>query len=261
MIDAHCHLDDPKFGDEPIEVIERARDAGVTAMIVAGVDLPSSRTLVALADEHPNVYVCVGCHPHEASKFKAEDAGALRDLAKHPKVVAIGEIGLDYHYDHSPRDVQREVFSRQLSLAQQLGLPVVVHNRDAGEDVSAILGRWSSQASPDYGGRRFGMLHCFSEGVDEAKRYIGLGFCLSLACPITYPNAQKTRDVASVVPLDRLLSETDAPYLPPQALRGQRNEPANVASVVAKIAELRGISDEDVATQTAANARRLFHLP
>lgn len=272
MIDAHAHLDDPKFGDEPLEVLQRARAAGVQAIVVTGVDLPSSRALLALADEYgalpealeggrPALYVCVGFHPHEASKFKPKDLETLRDLAGHPKVVAIGEIGLDYHYNHSPRDIQRETFSRQLTLAQQLGLPVVVHNREADEDVSAILGRWSSQASPEYGGRRFGMLHCFSQGPDAARRYLDLGFCISLACPVTYPNAQTSRDVAATVPLDRLLTETDAPYLPPQSLRGQRNEPANVAAVVAKIAELRGIPVQDAATQTADNARRLFRIP
>jgi len=240
-------------------------------MVVAGVDLASSRALVALADWDPDIYVCIGFHPHEAAGMRPRDTEELRALAKHPKVVAIGEIGLDYHFDHSPRDVQREVFSRQLLLAQQLGLPVVVHSRESGEDVYRILAEWakalggqeSSTAaentlSAGMGG--LGMLHCFSEGVEEACQYLDLGFSVSLSGTVSYPNAHKTRQVAAHIPLDRLLTETDAPYLPPQALRGHRNEPANVAAVVSEIAALRGLEGAEVASRTADNTIRLFRL-
>jgi len=258
VIDSHCHLDDPKLGDEPIEVLARARAAGIRAMIAAGVDLPSSRSLVAIAEEHEAVYVAVGFHPHEAIKFRDQDAGELRRLAEHPKVVAIGEIGLDYHFDHSPREVQRDVFVRQLTLAADIGLPVVIHNRDAQDDMYPFLAEWAAYARnlPE-----IGMLHCFSEDLPAAEQYVDLGFHLSIACPVTYPNAQNTRDVVAGIPLYRLLTETDSPYLPPQNLRGKRNEPANVAAVVDKIAEIKGYESTFVAEQTAGNAIRLFALP
>ena len=291
MIDAHAHLDDPKFGDGPLEVLQRAGAAGVTAIVVAAVDLPSSRALIAMAHEHgaepeglegrralagtggplpaalegrdgalPNLHVAVGFHPHEASKLRPEDITTLRALSRDRSVVAIGEIGLDYHYNHSPRDVQREAIRRQLDLAADLALPVVVHNRDAEEDMYPILRDWAREAGTAYGGRQLGMMHCFSGGPSEAERYLDLGFCLSIACSVTYPNAQKTREVVAAVTLDRLLTETDSPYLPPQTHRGGRNEPAHVAAVVAKIAELKGLPEVQVATETTTNARRLFSI-
>jgi TatD DNase family protein len=173
-------------------------------------------------------------------------------------VVAIGEIGLDFHFDHSPQDVQRRALRELLDLAADLALPVVVHNRDANDCVRDILGEWSQEAAGEYGGRPLGMLHCFSEDLTQAEYYLGLGFYLSLACTVTYPNAKITHEVAMKAPLDRLLTETDAPYLPPQGQRGQRNGPANVAAVVGRIAELREMTPADVALQVDRNAEALF---
>ena len=257
MIDSHLHLDDDKFGEEVAAVIERAEEAGVTAMVTAGVDLASSRAALALAERHAAVYAAVGFHPHEAATMQPEDTRELRRLADHPKVVAVGEIGLDYYRDHSPRETQRRVMQDQLDLAAELGFPVVVHNRKADRDIYAILSRWSEAAASSYQGRSLGMLHCFSEDLEAALRYIALGFCVSLAGPVTYPNAGKAWEVAGGVPLDRLLVETDSPYLPPQSRRGHRNEPAHVAAVVAQIASQRKLSPADVAAQTAHNAAAL----
>lgn len=262
MIDSHVHLDDAKYGEREIEeVVARARLAGVTAMLCAGVDLESSRRVVGLADRFPEVYAAVGFHPHEASKLTDGDLAHLRTLAAHPKVVAVGEIGLDYHYDHSPRETQRRSLRAQLELAAGLGYPVVVHSRNSSEDMWALLSDWAAGSAHRYGGRPLGMLHCFSEDLAAARRYVDLGFYISLACTVTYPKSAHTRTVAAELPLDRLLTETDAPYLPPQPRRGQRNEPAHVNAVVDQIASVRGLAPALVAAQTAMNAAALFSFP
>lgn len=261
MIDSHVHLEDPKLTLDADAVVRRAVAAGVRAMITAGVDLPTSGASVAFAERYPQVYAAVGFHPHDAEKMAAGDLERLRALAAHQKVVAIGEIGLDYYRDHSPRPTQRRVLEQHLELAADLALPVVVHSREAAQDTRDILSRWARQAAGRYGGRSLGMLHCFSGDLAAALGYVERGFLISLAGPVTYPNARKTHQVATDVPLDRLLVETDAPYLPPQGLRGQRNEPANVAAVVAQIARLRGQPGEAVAEATARNAVALFQLP
>ncbi|MSQ28480.1 MAG: TatD family deoxyribonuclease [Dehalococcoidia bacterium] len=262
MVDSHVHLDDLKYREEEIEgVVGRALSSGVTAMFCAGVHLASSQQAVQLAGRFPEVYAAVGFHPHEASKLSPGDLTRLRDLSGQPKVVAVGEIGLDYHYDHSPRAVQRAAFRSQLDLAAELRLPVVVHNRDSSEDMWALLSGWAAQAAAHYQGRPLGMLHCFSDDLEAAHRYVELGFYISLACTVTYPKSHHTRAVAAGLPLDRLLTETDSPYLPPQTRRGQRNEPAFVASVVDQIAAVRGVAPEVVATQTALNAAALFSIP
>ena len=261
MIDSHVHLDDRKFGSEVEAVISRAAAAGVRAMVSAGVDLESSRCTLKLAEQHPSVYAAVGFHPHEAAKMRPGDLQTLRSLAEHPRVVAIGEIGLDYYRDLAPRDVQRRVLQEQLTLAAELGLPVVIHSREASQDTFQTLSQWASEVTPRYQGRLLGVMHCFSGDADNALDYVALGFYISLAGPVTYPNARKTRDVATRVPLERLLVETDAPYLPPQGQRGQRNEPANVAAVVAEIGRLKETGSEEVACQTSRNAEAVFRLP
>ena len=261
MIDAHVHLDDEQYGNDPAPIIERAAAAGVTAMLSAGVHLTSGLAAIAIAERYSGVYAAVGFHPHEASLLRPEDLNAMREVAAHPKVVAIGEIGLDYYRDLSPRDVQQRALRAQLDLAAELAMPVVVHTREVGPDMYAVLSAWAAEASPQYHGRPLGMMHCFSEDAAAALRYVDLGFHISLAGPITYPNGGKTRAVAVAVPLDRLLAETDSPYLPPQSHRGQRNEPAHVAAVVQQIATERGLPAAAVATQTVRNAAALFGLP
>ena len=230
-------------------------------MLCAGVDLASSEQVVRLAGRFPEVYAAVGFHPHEASKLSPGDLTRLGELSSQPKVVAVGEIGLDYHYDRSPRDVQRRTLQSQLDLAAELRLPVVIHNRDSSEDMWVLLSEWAAQAASDYRGRPLGMLHCFSDDLEAAHRYVELGFYISLACTVTYPKSHHARAVAAGLPLDRLLIETDSPYLPPQTRRGQRNEPAFVAAVADQIAAVRGVAPEVVATQTALNAAALFSIP
>ncbi len=258
MIDCHLHLDDAMFAHDAERLIEAADLAGVRIMLSAGVDMESSQAAVQLAERHGPVYAAIGFHPHEAARLTDEDLIEMRLLASHPKVVAIGEIGLDYYRDHSPAEVQRRVLREQLDLAAEVRLPVVVHNRNANADMRELLAAWAEDAAGEYDGRPLGMLHCYSEDLAEAERYIGLGFYISLAGPVTYPNARSTHEVAMRAPFDRLLTETDAPYLPPQGQRGQRNTPANVAAVVQRIAELREVTPAEVSLQVHRNAETLF---
>lgn len=258
MIDCHVHLDDALFGTETEQVIEAAEAAGVTLLVTAGVDVESSHAAIQLAEHHRSIFATVGFHPNETSRMGPDDLLELRMMAAHPKVVAIGEIGLDFYRDHSPADVQRRALREQLDLAAEAGLPVVIHNRQANDCMRQILAQWAEEAAPDYQGRPIGMLHCYSENLEEAERYIGLGFYISLAGPVTYPNAKPTHEVAARAPMDRLLTETDAPYLPPQGQRGQRNGPVNVAAVVQRIAELRELPAAEVSLQVHRNAEMLF---
>ncbi len=253
IVDTHAHLDFPDFAQDREAVLERARQAGVTAIVTIGIDVETSRAAVALAEQYPGVYASVGLHPHEAARGTEEAYRLLADLARHPRVVAIGEIGLDYHYDRPPRAVQQEAFRRQIRMAVEAGLPVIVHAREAYDDVLDILREEGACLAG-------GVMHCFSGDVRVAEQCLSLGFHLSLAGPVTFRNAQTTKEVASRVPLDRLLVETDCPFLSPHPYRGQRNEPARVVLVVEEIARLRGLSYAEVAAATAANARRLFRL-
>lgn len=230
-------------------MLERARQAGVELIIVPGVDLPSSRQAVALAQQHAEVVAAVGVHPHDAKTLDAATLNELRELARQPRVIAIGEIGLDYYRDLSPRDVQRRAFEAQLELAAELGLPVIVHDRDAHADILAIL---HSTA---------GVLHSFSGDVAMAERVLELGFYLGISGPVTYPNAARLRAVVEAAPLERLLIETDAPYLAPQAHRGQRNEPAYVRYVAEAIAVIKSRTVEQVIEQTTRNAYCVFRIP
>lgn len=254
LIDSHAHINDRRFAADREEVLARARGAGLAGIVNVGFDLPSSAECLELADKYPFLYAAVGVHPHDAGEVPPDYLDRLRELARHPKVVALGEMGLDYYRDLSPRETQRKVFREQLALARELNLPVIIHDRDAHTDVLDILRR-------DGLGPRGGVMHCFSGDWEVARECLDLGLYISLAGPVTYPNAQKVREVAARVPLERLLVETDCPYLPPQPWRGKRNEPAYVRCVAEEIARLRGISFAEVALASARNCQHLFGLP
>lgn len=249
LIDTHCHLDDGKFAEDRAETIARARAAGVELMVAVGTGdgPPDLSAGVRLAEAHSFMYATVGVHPHDASKADDASFSELRRLAGHPKVVAIGEIGLDYHYDLSPRETQRAIFARQLALARETGLPVVVHTREAWSDTMAIL---REQPGP-------GVMHCFTGDAEQAREALALGFYLSFSGVITFPKAEPTREAARITPLNRVLIETDCPYLAPVPHRGKRNEPAFVAHVAQRLAEVRGCPVEDVAGAAWSNFESL----
>lgn len=255
LIDTHTHLDDARFNDDRDAMIQRARDAGIDAFVTIGCDLATSRAAVELADRYPFIYAAVGVHPHEAKQIGDDWYDHLRRLAGHPKVVAYGEIGLDYHYNHSSPKLQRERFREQVTLARELRLPIVIHTREAQEDTMSIL---REERAGDVGG----IFHCFSGDAWLAKDALDLGFSLSFSGVITFQNAAMLRDIVKTVPIDRLLVETDCPYLTPAPHRGKRNEPAYVSLVVRQIAELRpDLSLEAIARHTTENARRILRLP
>ncbi len=253
IFDTHTHLNDADLFDNSAELIQRAQDAGVVRMLVPGYDQESSRRAMELANRFPGVYAAVGIHPHDAKTATEKDFTDLEDWASDPKVVAIGEIGLDYHYDNSPRDVQAEVFRRQMEIAKQKGLPIVIHDREAHADVMALV----KEASPLIAG---GIMHSYSGSVEMAMECIKLGFYLSFSGPLTFKNAKKPREVAAALPLDRLLVETDAPYLTPEPYRGKQNEPANVRLVLDKLIEIRDETPDDIARAVYHNALRVFQL-
>jgi len=259
LVDSHCHLDLPQFDADRDAVIARMAESGVRYAVNPGVDLPSSRAAVALAlRQRECIYAAVGIHPHEAKTLDAVALKELEQLATSPRVVAVGEIGLDYYRDLSPRDVQRRAFVAQLELAAELDLPVIVHDREAHDDVLALLSDWHSTL--DIRRSTLGVLHSFSGDVAMAEQVVALGFFIGVSGPVTYRNADRLRDVVRAVPLDRLLIETDAPYLTPLPRRGQRNEPAYVSIVAQAVADVRGVTLEQVAAQTTANACVLFGL-
>jgi len=253
LADSHCHLDDARFDEDREAVIERALAAGVGFMLAIGTGdgPPDLEAGVRLAEGHEKIYATIGVHPHDARKSDNETWRRLAELAAHPKVVAIGEIGLDYYYDNSPRERQREVFAEQLRLARDAGKAVVIHTRDAWDDTMQLL----REHSP--GGELTGIMHCFTGGPEAAREALELGFCLSFGGVVTFPKASAVRESAVVTPLDRLLIETDAPYLAPVPHRGKRNEPAFVVETARKLAELRGEPLEKLARATTDNFRRL----
>ncbi|HHY09933.1 MAG TPA: TatD family hydrolase [Firmicutes bacterium] len=251
MIDSHAHLNDPRFEEDLPAVLERAKAAGVRAIINIGYDLVSSKKAVELAAKYPQLYAVIGVHPHDAKTYDQGIEESLKELAKQPKVVAIGETGLDYHYDNSPRAVQREVFQKQLLLAGELNLPAVIHSRDASQDTLEILRKFPGQPC---------LLHCYSGSFETAEQYLKLGHYFSFAGPITFKNATRLRGVAKRLPLKRLMIETDCPYLAPQPRRGRRNEPAYLPYIAEKLAEIHGRSREDVERITAENTENFFRL-
>ena len=256
MVDSHCHLADPAYVPDLAAVVTRAREAGVRAAlcVLAAGDAGEAERGRAVADLWPEARFAVGAHPHEARAFadRLDRVGAdVRDLvANTPRVVAIGEIGLDYHYDLSPRDVQRAVFGAQVALARDMGLPVVIHAREADADTISVL---RSEGRGDVGG----VFHCFSGGRDLARQALDLGFFVSFSGILTFPRASALREVAAWIPLDRLLVETDCPYLAPVPFRGRRNEPAWVARVAAAIADVRRVPVETIASATSDTFERL----
>jgi TatD DNase family protein len=254
LVDTHAHLHFPDFAADLDEVLERARTAGVAAVVTVGTDRDTNPAAAALAERHAGVYATVGVHPHDAADATDADLAAMERLARSSaKVVAFGEMGLDFFRNLSPPDVQAEIFRRQLDLARRVGKPVVVHCRDAHEPVLAIL---ADERVAEVGG----VMHCFSGDVAVAKRCLDLDLMISLAGPVTYKNARALPDVARFVPEDRLVVETDCPYLPPQPYRGQRNEPAHVTLTARRVAELRGDDPDRLAAVMSDNAARLFRV-
>lgn len=259
LIDTHAHLDFRQFDDDRDAVLARAWQAGVTAIVTIGIDLKTSRAAVALAEADERIYATVGFHPHDAKRADDAALAELRDLARHPRVVAIGEIGLDFYRDRSPRDVQRRVFRQQLHIAAELDKPVVVHDREAHAETLDILRQWIAASRPEPAEYQ-GVLHCFSGDLALAQAVIELGFFIGVDGPVTYRNAHQLPAIVRALPLDRLLIETDAPFLTPHPHRGQRNEPAYVRLVAEKIADLKNLSPKEVAQATTANAQTLFRL-
>jgi len=252
LIDSHCHLDNPQFDQDREAVIDRALSAGVTRMLAIGTGEgpPDLEAAVRLADRYECMHATVGIHPHDAIKSSPEILARLSELLKHPKVIAVGEIGLDYHYDHSPRDVQREVFLAQMQIAAAAKKPIVIHTREAWEDTLALLEQhWKPTGLP-------GIMHCFSGTPAEASRCIELGFYLSFGGIVTFPKALELQEAARQARADRILVETDAPYLAPVPNRGKRNEPAFMVETAKKLATLRGVTVEEIATITTQNFTR-----
>ncbi len=256
IIDSHAHLEFPQFDSDRAEMLVRAREAGVRALLAIGSGTGPERLNAALpfAEQNDWIYASVGIHPHEAKLATEAHFEHLVELAMHPRVIAWGEIGLDYYYDHSPRDVQERVFRRQLGQARAARLPIVIHCRDAWSDCLRLL---EEDWRPSGLG---GILHCFTGALEEARRGLDMGFFVSFAGNVTYPKMEPLRQVARELPLDRMLVETDSPFLPPQGHRGKRNEPAFVVEVARTLANVRNLAAEEVAATTAANFRQLFKL-
>jgi TatD DNase family protein len=256
IIDSHAHLEFPQFDEDRAAMLERARAAGIKTLLAIGSGTGPDRLNAAIpfAEEYDWIYATIGIHPHEAQLATEKHFERLDELAKHPRVIAWGEMGLDYYYDHSPRDVQQQVFRRQLGQAREAKLPIVVHCRDAWDDCLAMMEQdWKPTGLG-------GILHCFTGALAEAQRGLDMGFMISFAGNVTYPKMQHLRDVAKELPMERLLTETDSPFLPPQGKRGKRNEPANVVEVAQALANVRNSTADEIAATTAANFRRFFRL-
>lgn len=253
LFDTHAHLHVPEFAEDLAAVLERARAAGVQRLVTIGTDVETTLAALALAEREEGVWATAGIHPHDAAAADEAAFAAIERLAGHPRVVAIGEIGLDFFRNFSPPDVQARTFRRLLGLARRLGKPAVMHCRDAHAETLAIL---EEERVSEVGG----IMHCFSGDVAIARRCLDVGLLISLAGPVTYPNARALPDVARFVPADRLVVETDCPFLPPQGQRGRRNEPAYLALTAARVAELRGESLATLGPRMSANAQRLFRV-
>jgi len=254
FIDSHTHLDMEEFDSDRDEVIQRALSADVKQLITVGIDVNSSLKAVSLAEKHPSVFAAVGIHPHNADVSDKEDLKQIELISAEKKVVAIGEIGLDFYRNLSSRDNQRKYFKQQLDMAMRCNLPVVVHSREAHEDALEILSLFT-------GGGLKGVIHCFSGGIDLAKAYIKMGYYISIAGTVTFANPSPVHEVVAGICIDRMLIETDSPFLSPTPYRGRRNEPSRVVHTAKKVADIRGISLAEVAEQTSKNTSQLFRLP
>jgi TatD DNase family protein len=250
LVDSHCHLDFPDFAEERDAVVTRARAAGIGTMLTIGTRLDQFEGVRAIAEAYENIWCSVGAHPHEAEDHATTTANELAALAIHPRVVGIGETGLDFHYDHSPRDVQERVFRAHIAAARMCGLPLIIHAREADREIADILHEEKPAA---------GVLHCFSSGRSLAEAALDLGFYISISGIVTFRNADDLRGIVRDVPLARLLVETDAPYLAPVPYRGRRNEPAYVAATAAAVAALKGVEPTELAAVTTENFFRLFN--
>ena len=250
IFDTHAHYDDSRFDEDRDELISSLNDKGVSHIVNCGCDLKSSLTTVALSEKYDFIYAAVGVHAHEAEEATESDLEKIKELYKKEKVVAVGEIGLDYHYDFSPRERQKEIFERQLILARELDLPVIVHDRESHEDTMNLLKKYKPK----------GVVHCFSGSVEMAKEVVKLGMYIGIGGAVTFKNAPKLAEVAVHLPADRILVETDCPYMAPVPMRGKRNEPAFVAYTASKIAELRGMDADELALQALENGKRLFGI-
>ncbi|WP_427137888.1 TatD family hydrolase [Psychrobacillus psychrodurans] len=253
FIDTHVHLNADQYEEDLQEVINRALEANVKKMVVIGFDRITIERAMKLVEQYSFIYAVVGWHPVDAIDCTEEDLKWIEELAAHEKVVGIGEMGLDYHWDKSPKDVQQILFRKQIRLAQKVKLPIIIHNRDATEDVIRILQEEEAHITG-------GIMHCYGGSVETAKQCIEMNFMISLGGPVTFKNAKKPKEVATKIPLENLLIETDAPYLTPQPYRGKRNEPALVTLVAEEIARLKGISIEEVAEVTTKNAELFFGI-
>jgi len=252
LIDTHAHLQWPAFDKDREQVIERAFAAGLNAIVSIGYDLSASREATKIANDHEGIYAVVGIHPHNAKAMTTSMVDSLRELAQDPKVVAIGEIGLDYYRDLSPRAQQKETFEQQIRLASELELPIVVHDREAHYDVLDVLRRFGKDAN--------GILHCFSGDLKMTEELIEMGYLISIAGPVTYPNARKLHQLVQHLPDESIVLETDCPFLPPQSRRGQRNEPLFILETAHKVAELKGMQLDELVKLTSQNARRIFRI-
>lgn len=260
IADTHCHLDFHAFDDDRGVVVGRARSSGVTRILNPGIDIDSSQSAITLSHDFPEVYAAVGVHPSEVLQYRDETWTELKKLAGGAKVVAIGEIGLDYYRDQENQELQRQVFQQQLSLAAEVGLPVIIHNRDASQDLIPILERWHSDLirTGSSLAARPGVLHSFSAGDKAAYKAAGMNFFIGITGPVTFRNAGSLQQVVAGLPLDRILTETDSPFLTPHPHRGQRNEPAYVTLVAEKIASIHNRTLPEIADRTTANAKDLF---
>ncbi|MBT2719132.1 TatD family hydrolase [Bacillus sp. ISL-57] len=253
LFDTHVHVNAEQFNEDLEDVIGRAKEAGVDNMVVVGFDRPTIIRAMELIETYDFMYAAVGWHPVDAIDMTEDDLQWIEELSNHPKVVAIGEMGLDYHWDKSPKDVQMEVFRKQIRLAKKVGLPIIIHNREATADIVNIL-------KEEEASRVGGIMHCFSGSAETALECINMNFYISLGGPVTFKNAKKPKEVAAAVPLDRLLIETDCPYLAPHPYRGKRNEPSYVKLVAEQIAEIKQLTIEEVSKATTKNAKKLFGI-
>lgn len=253
LFDTHAHLNDEQYAEDVEQVIEHARDVGVSNLVVVGFDDITIPKAIELAQTYDFIYAAVGWHPVDAIDMKEEHLQWIEQLAAYPKVVALGEMGLDYHWDKSPKEVQQEVFRKQIRLARKVKLPIIIHTRDAMEDTITIL---KEEHAEEVGG----IMHCFSGSVETAKICVDMNFLISLGGPVTFKNAKKPKEVAAEIPIENLLIETDCPYLAPHPYRGKRNEPAYVKLVAEEIALLKGLTYEEVASITTENAKNFFGI-